>query len=139
MRRDLIAICSSVVLLAVSVLVWRDLYFFSKTVHLPAWTASLPDPIHTPAYLAVVCLLPAAFISSTLRSAARALAIAVLVAPLPALGVYVISKPAGADLLMNTVGNYGFIICYHCFLPASGLLALRVAANSVKGFWRERQ
>ena len=133
MRRDLIATSSSVMLLAVSVLVWRDLYFFSKVIYLPTWTASLPGPINTPAYLATLCLLPAAFISSTRGAAARAVAWAVLVAPLPALGVYAIStSTSGVDLVLNSVFNYGWVVGFHCLFPALVLVALRVAASAIK-------
>jgi hypothetical protein len=133
MRRDPITTCFSAVLLATSILVWRDLYFFSKVVYLPTWTANLPSPINTPAYLAVLCLLPAAFISSTRGAAIRAVIWAVLVAPLPALGVYATStSSSGINLVLNTVFNYGWVIGFNCLVPALVLLGLRVAASSIK-------
>ena len=133
MRRDLITTSFSAVLLAVSILVWRDLYFFSKVVYLPTWTANLPSPINTPAYLAVLCLLPAAFISSTRGAAVRAVAWAVLVAPLPALGVYATStSTTGVNLVLNTVFNYGWVVGFNCLVPALVLLGLRVAASAIK-------
>ena len=133
MRRDLITTSFSAVLLAASILVWRDMYLFSKVVHLPTWTASLPSPINTPAYLAVLCLLPAAFISSTRGSAVRAVALAVLVAPLPAIGVYATStSTSGVNLVLNTVFNYGWVVGFNCLLPALVLLGLRVAASVIK-------
>ena len=129
MRRDLITTSFSAVLLAVSILVWRDMYFFSKVVYLPTWTASLPSPINTPAYLAVLCLLPAAFISSTRGAAVRAVAWAVLVAPLPALGVYATStSTSGVNLVLNTVFNYGWVVGFNGRVPALVLLARRRSA-----------
>lgn len=133
MRRDLITTSLSVALLAVSVLVWRDLYFFSKVVYLPTWTAGLPSPINAPAYVAALCLLPAAFISSTPGAAVRAVAWAVVVAPLPALGVYATSASSfGVNLVLNTVFNYGWIVGFNCLVPALVLLGLRVAASAIK-------
>jgi hypothetical protein len=59
MRLNNFATYTSAALLATSIFIWRDLFFFSKTAHLPAWTAVLPSPINTPLYLAFFCLLAA--------------------------------------------------------------------------------
>jgi hypothetical protein len=133
MRRDHVAILTSLLLLAVAIVVWRDLFLFSKVLHLPAWTSSLPDPINTPAYLAALCLMPAAFISSTLPAAVRAATWSVLGAPLPALGLAAIGDSIrDVDVLLNSLFNYAWIVGFHCLVPAVALLAVRVAARVIK-------
>ncbi len=134
MRRHHLAIVSSAALLSVSIFVWRDLFFFSKIVHLPTWTAMLPSPVNTPAYIAFVCLVPAAFIPSTPSGAARALAWAVVFAPLPALIVYITrTMTSDPGSWLNAAFNYAWVVGFHCFLPALGLLAFRALAAVIKG------
>jgi hypothetical protein len=123
-----------VALLATAVLIWRDLFFFDKVVYLPAWTASLPSPIDTPRYLAFLCLLPAALLTSTLPAAIRAVAWALLLAPLPVLVVYLVNDPStGADLWFNTAFHYAWVVGFHCLAPALLLLVARAVARAVKG------
>jgi len=134
MPRHHLATIASAALLSVSVFVWRDLFFFSKVAHLPAWTAILPIPINTPAYLAFACLIPAAFIPSTASGAARALAWAIAFSPLPALIMYIASTvTSGTDLWLNAAFNYAWVVGFHCFLPALGLFAVRALAAAIKG------
>jgi hypothetical protein len=106
MHRDRLAVVASTVLLAACIFLWRDPSFFSKNVHLPAWTSGLPGPMNAPAYLAFLAMLPAALFSSTPAAAARSILLAVLVAPLPACIAYIKSifiRVTGADLVLNVV------------------------------------
>lgn len=131
---DYLAIVASAALLAVSIVVWRDLFFFSKVVHLPEWATNLPSPIYTPAYLALVCLVPATFIPSTVSRAVRAVAWAVAISPIPALFVYIVgAAPRGADFWLNALFNYSWVVGFHCLVPALALLAVRGVARTIKG------
>lgn len=133
MHRNRVATITSAALLAAMVLIWRDLFFFAKVVFLPAWTASLPSPIDTPRYLAFLGLLPAAFFTSSLFAAVRAVAWALLVAPLPALVVYLAGETTtGADPWFNAAFHYVWIVAFHGLAPALLLLAARAAACAVK-------
>lgn len=133
MRRDHIAIITGAAMLATSVIVWHDLFLFSKVVRLPGWAASLPSPINTPRYLAFLCLLPGAFFTSTLSAAIRAVAWTVLFAPLPALVVYLASAAAtGAVLWFNAAFNYAWVVGWHCLAPALAVLTTRAVARGIK-------
>jgi hypothetical protein len=134
MRRDTAATITSALLLGGSVLHWQSLFLFSKVVYLPAWTAYLPSPIYTPAYLAFLCLLPATLASSTLRAAFRAVVIAVLSAPLPALALYAANgQPWRLELWANVLFNYVWVLGFHCAVPAAILLVARSVGRVVKG------
>lgn len=133
MRRDLIATITSTALLAAAVVTWRELFFFSKAVHLPTWTTNLPSPIDTPRYLAFLCLLPAALFASTLSAAIRAIAWAVLLAPLPALVAYLASGSAtGPDRWLNAAFNYAWVIGFNCLVSALILVAARALVLAAK-------
>ena len=133
MRRDTVATATSALLLGGAVVLWQDLFFFSKVVYLPAWTASLPSPIYTPAYLAFLCLLPAALASSTLSAAVRATVVAVGIAPLPALVLYASNaQSSGLELWANVLFNYAWVLGFHCALPAAVLLVVRSIGRAVK-------
>ena len=134
MRRDHIATITSAALLSTTIVIWRDLFFFSKVAYLPAWTASLPSPIDTPRYLAFLCLMPAALFTSSLSAAFRSVAWALLLGPLPALIVYLASGTAtGLNSWFNAAFNYAWVIGFECLAPALVLLASRAVAHTVKG------
>ncbi len=133
MYRNYLAIIASATLLSVSILIWRDMFLFSKVVYLPTWTAILPSPINTPVYVAFVCLLPAAFIPSTPQGAAHSLVWTVLFSPSLALIAYVAGTISpDSNLWLNAAFNYAWVIGFHCFLPALGLFAVRILAAVVK-------
>lgn len=137
MRLNNFATFTSAALLATSIFIWRDLFFFSKTVHLPAWTAVLPSPINTPLYLAFFCLLPAAFLTSTLSTAIRATAKAIFLAPLPTFFFLLLSQ-VGFDIveLVGVLFTYVWVVGFNCLAPALLLVAARAIASAVKRYFR---
>jgi hypothetical protein len=136
MRLNNFATFTSAALLATSIFIWRDLFFFSKTVHLPAWTAVLPSPIDTPLYLSFFCLLPAAFLTSTLSTAIRATAKAIFLAPLPTFFFLILSH-VGFDIvqLVGVLFTYVWVVGFNCLAPALLLVAARAIASAVKGYF----
>lgn len=133
MRRDTIATATSLLLMCGSVALWRDLFFFSKVVYLPPWTASLPGPIYTPMYLAFLCLLPSALLTSSLSAAVRATAVVVALAPLPALALYFAgAQSSGVGLWIDILFNYAWVIGVHCALPAVILFVARAIGRAMK-------
>jgi len=130
LTRNQYAAIASTLLLAAAMTIWSDLFAFSKAVHLPAWTKHLPNPINTPAYLAFVCLAPAALVPITPVSAGLAVIRCLLIAPLPALIGYALN-PIYQDqyLFWNLIFNYLWMILFHCLIPALLLLSVRAVVH----------
>jgi hypothetical protein len=106
--------------------IWVDLFIFSKVVYLPAWANVLPAPILAPAFLAFVCLIPAAVVPDTLGGARWAVARSVLLSPLTAIAAYALN-PANQDRFLpaNAIFNYLWIVLFHCLVPALLLVIVR--------------
>lgn len=134
MNRNRLALIASTFLLSAAMFIWADLFNFSKVVYLPAWTKVLPAPINVPAYLAFTCLVPAAFVADSLRSACLAVAQSVLLSPLAAIVAYALN-PIHQDkyLLANSLFNYVFIVLFHCLIPALLLVGVRAAIHYTLG------
>ena len=134
MHRDAITTAISALLLCGAMLLWQDLFLFSKVVHLPSWTDHLPRPINTAAYLAFVCLMPVALATTTLVRAVCAQTLVLVVAPLPAVALYAASREPGSnfELLANTSFQYLWMVGFHCLVPAVILLAVRFVARTVR-------
>jgi hypothetical protein len=128
MKRSQAASIASTLLLSAAIVIWIDLFAFSKTVHLPAWTSVLPMPMMTPAYLAFICLIPAAVVASSLKNACVAVTKSVLLSPLAAMAAYALN-PAYQDrfLPINLLFNYVWIVLFNCLLPAMLLVGARAA------------
>lgn len=118
----------SLLLLSLAVAYWPELFFFSKSVHLPAWAEHLPTPINAPIYVALACLTPSVVTSASTKQAATSGFKVVLLAPLLGLLLYVL-QPQGSflELLANTVFHYLWIIGFNCLLPLAALLCVRGA------------
>ncbi len=130
MNRDHISILTSLALMSAAMVIWPDIFNFAKTVHLPEWAKALPSPINTPAYLTLLCLIPAAFTSTSVQRAVRCVATSVFVAPLFAIGAYALNPIHQNDyLIANALFSYLWIVLFHCAVPALLLLATRLAAN----------
>ncbi|QWT45258.1 hypothetical protein [Azospira inquinata] len=124
--RNHLSLVSSIILLASAMVVWPNLFLWSKVAHLPAWAEHLPAPVFTGAYVSFVCLIPAALWTDTFSSAKRALLSAVIVAPVFAVATYTLS-PEHQDqyLLFNVLFHYVWVILFCMFVPACALAAIR--------------
>lgn len=116
----------SIVFLASAMVAWPNLFLWSKIVNLPSWAEHLLAPIFTGAYVSFICLIPAALGSDTFSSAKRALLFAVVVAPIFAIGTYVLApEHQNKYLLFNAVFHYVWIILFCMLVPAVTLLTIR--------------
>lgn len=126
MTRNNIAFLTSTILLSAAMVIWVDLFTFSKVVYLPAWTRVLPIPIMVPAYIAFFCLIPATFLADTLASTRVAIAKSVLLSPLAAIAIYALNPShQNRFLFANTLFNYVWIVLFHFLLPALLLVGTR--------------
>jgi hypothetical protein len=132
MNRNHIAFLTSTFLLSAVMVIWLDLFTFSKEIYLPAWANVLPIPIMVPAYFAFFCLTPAAFIANTPASARIAIAKSVLLSPLAAIAIYAFNPShQNSFLLSNALYNYVWIVLFHCLLPALLLVGARTVFHYV--------
>jgi surface polysaccharide O-acyltransferase-like enzyme len=133
MNRDRISTMTSLILLSAAMIIWADIFNFSKTAHLPEWAKLLPSPINAPAYLTLLCLIPAAFASTSVQRAAQSVAASVFVAPLFAIDAYALNPiHQNTYLFANALFSYGWIVLFYCAVPAFLLLTTRVAAHYIK-------
>ena len=108
--------------------IWGDLFRWSKVVYLPEWAKALPAPLMLPSYLTFVCLLPAAFASDSLTFASAAVSKSVLLAPFAAVIAFALNSPhQDASLLLNALFHYVWIVLFFCALPAILVLLVRAA------------
>lgn len=129
-RRNLFALALGLAALAAAMLAWPTLFLFSKVMMLPAWAQALPSPVNTGAYLAFLCLVPIAFLTDTFAQAARAMVLAVAVAPLFAVARWAFD-PAHFDgtLVPSLLFHYLWIVVFSLLVPAILLLAVRKFAG----------
>ena len=130
MNRNGMSTIVSLLLLTAVMAIWENLFNFSKTIQLPGWAELLPSPIDAPRYLVLFCLMPAAFIPTTLHLAVKGVGISVVFAPLLAVGIFA-SDPGqhGSFLVSNVLFNYGWIVLFDCAIPALLLLAVRISVS----------
>lgn len=121
-----LSLATSIILLAFAMVVWPNLFLWSKVVHLPAWAEHLPAPVFTGAYISFVCLIPAALWAETYSSATRALLSSVIVTPVFAVATYALS-PENQDqyLLFNVVFHYVWVVLFSMLVPAGALALIR--------------
>jgi hypothetical protein len=132
MTRNNVAFLASTFLLSAAMVIWVDLFTFSKVVYLPAWTKVLPITIMAPSYIAFFCLIPATFIANNLASARVAVAKSVLLSPLAAIAIYAFNPShQNRFLFANTLFNYVWIVLFYCLLPALLLVGARTVFHSV--------
>ncbi|MDP3537502.1 MAG: hypothetical protein Q8S26_02230 [Azonexus sp.] len=133
MNRDRLSTLTSLALLATAMLIWADIFNFSKTIYLPGWATLLPSPVNAPTYLTLLCLIPAALASTSITRAIRSISICIVVAPLFAVAIYALNPiHQNAYLFANALFSYVWIVLFHCAAPALLLLASRAAANHLR-------
>ena len=127
LNRNQLALGISIVALATAMLVWVDLFIFSKVVYLPGWAHILPWPMLAPSLLAGVCLLPAAFGPDSLAASRKAITVSVLITPIAAVAAYSLN-PLYQDRFLpaNALFNYFWVIGFHCVAPALILYSVRL-------------
>ena len=126
MNRNRISTLASVALLSAVMVVWADLFYFSKEVHLPEWAKLLLSPISAPEYLTLLCLIPAAFFTTTTQRAVQSVIVSLFVAPLSTVALYALNHE-NMYIVQNVLFTYGFIILWHCTVPAILLIGARAA------------
>jgi len=125
-NRNQLALGISIVALSVAMVVWVELFTFSKVVHLPQWADALPWPIFAPSFLVLFCLIPAAFGTDTFKSAYKAIIFSLLVCPLAAVVAYALNPLNQTRFLpANALFNYFWVIGFHCLIPALLVLVTR--------------
>jgi len=132
-KRNLLAAFASLLPLAAAMLMWGDLFLWAKVLHIPDWLNALPAPLLFPAYLAFLCLLPAALLADELVAAGVAVALAVLVAPLFAVAAYALqARHQDGALLANMAFHYCWIVLFFCVVPALLVLLFRAALDWIR-------
>lgn len=128
--RNQLALALSIIPLSIAMIVWPELFLWSKVVHLPNWAKLLPAPIFAGAYVSLLCLLPAAFLTESFASAKRALLMAVAITPAAAIVPYALN-PIYFDkyLPFNVVFHYLWVILFCLLLPALILGTIRKFAS----------
>ena len=126
LNRNQLALGISIFALSLAMVVWVDLFTFSKVVHLPQWADALPLPIFAPSFLVLFCLIPAAFGTDSFKSACQAIIFSLLVCPLAAVVAYALNPLNQTRFLpANAIFNYFWVIGFHCFIPALLVLMTR--------------
>lgn len=129
-NRNQLSMLASILLLSAAMVIWVDLFIFSKVIFLPDWADALPRPVDAPSFLAFLCLLPAALIASTIRYAVRGVVVSVVVAPLFAVATFALDPiHQNSFIVANVLFHYVWIILFHCAIPSMLLLSLRVTAH----------
>lgn len=123
-NRDMLGFGVSLVMLSLVMSIWCEMYRFSESIQLPSWSSLFPFPFLLPLYLVFICLIPAAFFSTSLRIAFSSVSKCVLISPLFdafALMMSIEYKPLG-----TAIGNYLFVVLWICMVPAFAILMIRV-------------
>jgi hypothetical protein len=117
---------------------WGDLFRWSKVAYLPDWAEALPMPLMAPSYLVFICLLPAAFATRTFASARKAILASVLLSPLAPVAAFAIDPlHQNRFLPANMVFHYVWILLFYCAAPALLALLLRAAFGYASGKGRD--
>ncbi|MDX7780064.1 hypothetical protein SJR98_18450 [Aeromonas hydrophila] len=129
--RNHLSLATSIIILAAVMVIWPNLFLWSKVVHLPDWAEHLPAPVFTGSYVSFVCLIPAALGADNFSSAKRVLFVAVVVTPLFAVATYALNpEHQNEHLLFNVVFHYIWIILFCMLIPAAILAAIKKIIGS---------
>ena len=133
MNRDRLSMLASLALLSATMVIWADIFNFSKIVHPPEWAQYLHNPINAPTYLTLLCLVPVALVSTSVQRAALSVAASIFIAPLFAVAAYGLNPiHQNAYLFANALFSYAWIVLFHCVVPALFLLGIRASAHFVR-------
>lgn len=134
MKRNTTGFLLSLAALSIAVLVFGDIYLFSKVSIRPGWAGFLPHWLGVSDFIGLCCLAPAALLPERLRSVAAALAKCVALAPLPVLIMYS-NDHAHSGLWMNLLFNYGWV-GLQCLIPAAMWFVVRGLVDGVRALAR---
>jgi len=134
MQRNRIAFLTSLIMLAVVMTLWQDMFLFAKLAPVPKWSYFLPYPFILTSDIVFICLLPAAFFSDSFRYACMAVLMCVLISPL--VPVLILMITISYNPLANGIGNYLFIIFFHCAFPAFLILFICAIVNFIQRQYR---
>ncbi len=130
MQRNRIAFLTSLIMLAIVMILWQDMFLFAKSAPWPKWSYFLPYPFILTSEIVFICLLPAAFFSDSFRYACMAVVMCVFISPLvPVISLMI---TVSHNPLANGIGNYLFIILFHCAFPAFIILFIRRITNFIQ-------
>jgi len=135
MYRNRLAFLGSLIALSAATVIWGDLFRWSKVVYIPKWAEILPAPIYLPAYLAFVCLLPAAFATDSSEIARASVLKCVLLAPVASIAAFALSALhpppfiSVSHLIINTLFHYIWIVLFFCALPAFFVVLIRTLSS----------
>jgi hypothetical protein len=125
MNRRTLAFILSFLALAISIWVWLDLFVFAKVSYMPAWQSHLPPWLRDTTLMVLISLIPAAFLTKTVKDAFLVLTTVILFSPLPALLMAMISEALTANIT-NILLSYIWIVGVHCLGSALFLFLARV-------------
>lgn len=130
MNRNRIAFFASLAALSAAMVIWSDLFRWSKVVYLPEWAKALPAPLMLPSYLTFVCLLPASLGTDSLAAARAAVLNSVLLAPFAAVITFALNPlHQNSSLLFNALFHYAWIVLFFCALPAILVAFIRMGID----------
>jgi hypothetical protein len=132
--RTQVAVTLSVLILAMAILMWPDIFLFSRVYNRPSWfwLKWVPSLYTASDCIGLLGLIPAAILPPTLHLAGRALTTATFVVPVTAVLVFVGNNRASSSalqLISNALFNYAWVLGTTCLIPALLLFTLRAAAS----------
>lgn len=126
-NRDALMLIASTVALSVVMINWIDLFIFSKSVHLPSWMKIFPWPIYMPSFLGSLCFFPAAFGTTSMTAAAKAILISCFFSTFFALTIHTLRFfDDSNNWIENFIFNYFWIIFFHFATGAVVLFLIRL-------------
>lgn len=118
----------SLLFLSGAMVFWSDLYLFTKTVRLPEWAESLPNPINAPKYIAFLCLIPAILFANTFTNAFTQISKIILIASIFPVLIFIFKINSRSMeliyIIYNVIFQYLWVIGWNCLLPAVVLLGV---------------
>ncbi len=129
MQRNRIAFFASLIMLSFVMIIWRDMFLFTKSAPVPKWSYFLPYPFILTSDIVFVCLLPVAFFPKSFRFKYASVLICVLLSPL--IPVVTWMTTISYHPLVNGIYNYLFIILFHCFFPVFFIVLIRTIVDCI--------
>ncbi len=126
--RQYIGFIVSLIAMNIVVLLFRDMFLFSKGGHhLPSWIKDLPHYLMPP-WIFVWCLIPAALIPKITPKSMILFSTVIVIAPLSAVIPYFIklflAEGDFVSALVNSAFNWFFVIAFYLSIPVMVLITL---------------